>query len=303
MPEENSSIALIRYLLRELPEDQIEEIEQKYFSDEEFFEELQCVEAELIDSYVAGGLELEQKKKFEQLYLSVQEGKSRIQFAEALRVKALEMPLLAGESAPFRKWTAVRLLAAALVVFAIAGAWLVRELIQVRAENQSAQQKIERLQHELEKQSKARDAKIQELAKELDAAQMAEDSKPPQPIHGSQPKPTFLAVLMTPGLSRDASGMQTIAISHGIDFIRFELKLDRDPFSAYRVSLQTAGGDELWDLGLLKASMTAAGKTVVFDLPSNRVEQRDYVLLLQGESAGNKFENVSAYPFRVKKAQ
>lgn len=207
------------------------------------------------------------------------------------------------KSAPFRKWTAVRLLTAALVVFAIAGAWLVREMIQVWAGNKSAQQKIERLQYELEKQSKARDAKIQELAKELDAAQMSEDSKPPQPIHGSQPKSTFLAVLMTPGLSRDASGMQTIAVSRGIDFIRFELKLDRDLFPAYRVSLQTAGGDELWNLGLLKGSMTAAGKTVVFDLPSNRVEQRDYVLFLQGKSAGIKFENVSAYPFRVKKAQ
>ncbi|HSE42165.1 MAG TPA: hypothetical protein VLH08_15480, partial [Acidobacteriota bacterium] len=107
-------------------------------------------------------------------------------------------------------------------------------------------------------------------------------------------------VVMTPGLVRDASGMRTLNIPRGIDFLRFELKLDRDPFIHYRVSLQTAGGDELWGLGLLKPSTTSSGKTIVFDLPSAKVEQRDYVLLLQGKSSGTKFENVSAYPFRVR---
>ena len=79
--------------------------------------------------------------------------------------------------------------------------------------------------------------------------------------------------------------------------------LDRDPFPAYRVSLQTADGDELWNLGLLKPMMTGDGKAVKFNLPSNRLDQRDYVLLLQGKSGGSKFENVSAYPFRVKRPQ
>jgi hypothetical protein len=303
MPEDYSSSELVRYLLRELPEDQVEEIEQRYFTNEDSFDELRRVEAELIDSYVAGELEPDQREKFEQLYLSIPEGRKRIQFAEALHVKALQMPKSAVAFSGFRKWSTVQLLAAALAVFAIAGAWMVRELIHLRAENQSAQKKILQLQKKSDDLQKQSDAKIKELTKELDSAQMVEDVKPPQPIHGKQPQPTFLAVLMNPGVSRDASGMQTISLKRGVDFIRFELKLDRDPFPAYRVSLQTADGEELWNLGMLKAIMTGSGKTVKFDLPSGRLDQRDYVLLLQGKSAGTKFENVSAYPFRVKKAQ
>jgi hypothetical protein len=302
MPEEYSSSELIRYLLRELPEDQVEEIEQRYFTNEDSFEELRRLEAELIDSYVAGELDSEQKKKFEQLYLSMPEGKSRVQFAEALRVKASKMPKPATSFSGSKRWSAVYVLAAVLAVFAIAGAWMIWELVHLRAENRSAQQKIQQIQKKSDELQKQSAAKIEQLTKELDSARMGEDVQPLPPIQGTKPpQPSLLAVLMMPGVARGSSGMQTISLDKGLNFVRFELKLDRDPFPGYRVSLQTADGEELWNLGLLKPMTTASGKTVKFDLPASRLDQRDYVLLLQGRAAGSKFENVSAYPFRVKK--
>jgi cell division protein FtsL len=300
MPEDYRSSELIRYLLRELPEDQVEAIEQRYFTNEDSFDELRRVEAELIDSYAAGELESDQKKKFEQLYLSMPEGKSRIQFAEALRLKASKLPKPATSFSGFKKWTVVQTLAAVLALFAIAGAWMIWELVHLRSENQSAQKKIQQLQKQSDDLQKQSASKIQELTKELDSARMGEDVQPPEPIEGAKPQPRFLAVLMLPGVARGSSGMQTISLDGGINFVRFDLKLDRDPFPAYRVSLQTADGEELWNLGMLKAINTGSGKTVKFDLPISRLDQRDYVLLLQGRS-GAKFENVSAYPFRVKK--
>jgi len=302
MPEDYTSSELIRYLLRELPEDQVEEIEQRYFTNEDSFDELRRVEAELIDSYVAGELESDQKKKFEQLYLSMPEGKNRVQFAQALHAKASELPEPAISFSGFKKWSAVQVLAAVLALFAIAGAWMIWELVHLRSENQSAQKRIQQLKEQSDDLQKQSAVKIQELTKELDSARMGEDIQPPEPIHGAKPpQPTFLAVLMTPGLARGSSGMQTISLDRGINFVRFDLKLDRDPFPAYRVSLQTADGEELWNLGMLKAMAAGSGKTVKFDLPVSRLDQRDYVLLLQGKAAGSKFENVSAYPFRVKK--
>jgi cell division protein FtsL len=301
MPEDYSSSELIRYLLRELPEDQVEEIEQRYFTNEDSFDELRRVEAELIDSYVAGELESNQKKKFEQLYLTMPEGRSRVEFAEALHVKASQLPKPATSFSGFKKWSVVQVLAAVLALFAIAGAWMIWELIHLRSENQSAQKKIQQLQKQSDDLQKQSAARIQELTKQLDSARMVEDVQPPEPIQGAKPpQPVYFAVLMNPGVARGSSGMQTISVDRGINFVRFELKLDRDPFPAYRVSLQTADGEELWNLGMLKAMTTRSGKTVKFDLPSSRLDQRDYVLLLQGRS-GAKFENVSAYPFRVKK--
>jgi hypothetical protein len=297
MSEERGSTDLIRYLLKELPEDQVEQIEQKYFSSDESFEEVEHAEAELIDLYVSGALKPQQREKFEQLYLNQPKRKQRIQFAEALHAKASQTNL-PGVSVTSKKWpVAAKLLAAAMVIFALAGAWLIREFVRLRAENTAARQEIERLKSSGNSQQQS---KIQELTKELDQARIEEDSKPPAPIHGAKPQSTILAIVMSPGVARDSVGMKTLSVDRRTDFIRFELKLDRDPFSAYRISLQTAAGDELWSLGLLKPSNTAIGKTIVFDLPASRVEQRDYVLLLQGKS-GTKFENVSAYPFRVRK--
>jgi hypothetical protein len=300
MPEDYSSSELIQYLLRELPEDQVEEIEQRYFTNEDSFEELRRIEAELIDSYVAGDLESAQKKKFEQLYLSLPESRNRVQFAEALLLKASELPKTATSFSVFKKWNTVQILAAVLAIFAIAGVWMIWELVHLRSENRAAQEKVRQIQKTSDELQKQSAAKIAQLTKELDSARMGEDIQPPEPIQGAKPQPTFLAVLMLPGVARGSSGMQTISVDKGLNFVRFELKLDRDPFPAYRVSLQTADGQELWNLGLLKPMMTPSGKTVKFDLPAGRLEQRDYVLLLQGR-AGAKFENVSAYPFRVKK--
>jgi hypothetical protein len=297
MSEQRGSADLIRYLLNELPEDQIEQIEQKYFSSDESFEEVEHAEAELIDLYVSGELEPREKEKFEKLYLSTSKHKERVQFAEALRRKAADtkFPQKQTTSWPF----AAKLIAAALVLFALAGIWLIYELIRVRNENAMVHEQLKKLKQSSSTLGRQQE-KIQELTKELDAAQMQEDTNPPQPIHGSKPQPVVMAIVMTPGLVRDASGMKTLNIPADTDFLRFELKLDQDPFSHYRVSLQTAGGDELWGLGLLKPSSTSIGKTIVFDLPASKVQQRDYVLLLQGKSAGTKLENVSAYPFRVR---
>jgi hypothetical protein len=297
MSDQRGSTDLIRYLLEELPEDQVEQIEQKYFSSDESFEEVEHAEAELIDLYVSGALQPRQRQKFEKLYLSVPKRRQRVQFAEALRTKASEVPAV---SSTFGKSSvATKLLAAAMVIFALAGAWLVRELVRVRAENATAREEIKRLKDSSTSEQQRK--KIEELTKELDKARIQEDTKLPQPVHGARPQPSILAVVMNPGLVRDASGMKTLNVTPTIDFIRFELKMDRDPFDAYRVSLQTADGDELWSMGLLRPSNTVSGKTIVFDLPSGRVEPRDYVLLLQGKSSGTKFQNVSAYPFRVRK--
>jgi hypothetical protein len=296
MSDQRGSTDLIRYLLEELPEDQVEQIEQKYFSSDQSFEEVEHAEAELIDLYVSGALDPRQRQKFEKLYLSVPKRRQRVQFAQELHKKASEVPVIASNSAKYS--LATKLLAAALVVFALAGAWLVRELVGVRAENAAARQEIKKLRESSVAEQQR--AKIEQLTKELDKVQLQEDTKPPQPIHGARPQPSVLAVTMIPGLVREGSGMKTLNLAPATDFIRFELRLDRDPFKDYRVSLQTAAGDELWNIGLLKPFDTETGKSITFDLSVSRVEQRDYVLLLQGKS-GTKFENVSAYPFRVRK--
>src|SRR5262245_30384417 len=76
--------AVVRYLLGELTEQECDELEGAYFAITDGFEELQVVEQELMDVYVAGELFAERRLRFESRQVP---GEHRdVRFARALRV-------------------------------------------------------------------------------------------------------------------------------------------------------------------------------------------------------------------------
>jgi hypothetical protein len=58
---------LERYLLGEVSDDERSEIEQGYFADDAFFDQLLDVQNDLVDSYVRGTLPPADRKRFEDL--------------------------------------------------------------------------------------------------------------------------------------------------------------------------------------------------------------------------------------------
>lgn len=80
MKEDSASFALLkRYLLGQLAEPQMREIEERYLAEEEFFKELLQVESELIDQYTSGQLPPEERKQFEAYFLSSIERRKRVE--------------------------------------------------------------------------------------------------------------------------------------------------------------------------------------------------------------------------------
>jgi hypothetical protein len=76
---------MVRYLLGgALPEEEQQDIEQRYFDDEDFFEEMELVEQELIDNYLNGRLTQEDQKSFEKHYLAVHWRRRRVELIRAL---------------------------------------------------------------------------------------------------------------------------------------------------------------------------------------------------------------------------
>ena len=76
---------LIRYLLGgALPEGEQQDIEQRYFGDDAFFEEMDLVEQELIDNYLSGRLTGEHQELFESQYLAVHWRRRRVELIRAL---------------------------------------------------------------------------------------------------------------------------------------------------------------------------------------------------------------------------
>lgn len=74
-----------RYLLQQLSAAEQQSLELRLLTDEEFAEELEFVENELIDEYLAGELSAEERAAFEELFLANPERKRKLQTGQAMK--------------------------------------------------------------------------------------------------------------------------------------------------------------------------------------------------------------------------
>lgn len=124
-PEQN---AVRRYLLNQLSPSEQETVELRLLSDETFSEELQIVEDELIDDYLAGELSSDERARFEEIFLANGKRQRKLQAGEAIKRYFGTIPAPPSPKnrfASLRNWFSGRFrfsppLAATLAVLAIA---------------------------------------------------------------------------------------------------------------------------------------------------------------------------------------
>ncbi len=78
---------IIRYLFGELPETVRNEFEELLFSDEDLSIYLEDIENDLIDEYIRGELEFDEKRRFEKKYLTTESRQNRVDLARTLQAK------------------------------------------------------------------------------------------------------------------------------------------------------------------------------------------------------------------------
>jgi anti-sigma factor RsiW len=83
-----SNESMKAYLLGQLPEDQAAVLEEKYFTNREFFLQVQSAETALISDYLDGNLPSAEKQRFESRYLQVPLLQSKVE--EARRQRAAQ---------------------------------------------------------------------------------------------------------------------------------------------------------------------------------------------------------------------
>jgi anti-sigma factor RsiW len=288
----DSEKLMIRYLLGDVPEDEQIRIEERFFTDDEYFEQLLALEDDLIDDYVNGELTDREREQFEEYFLAPPTRRQRVEFAKTF-MRAASLPALAeiampGEARPepvpwWRNvmvfWRAQSLLRrfalAASVVLVLGGSWLIVNTMRLR--NQ-----VEQLQAE-------------EFQRYVQFARM------PAPPRDS------LAFALFPGRTRDIEGTNRFVIPQDVDSVQLRLYLPAvaarvsDPPSRYRAVVRTAEGNEVWSRDGLKAQRTGLREEaiVILDLPTRILPEGDYIITLSRRSASGDFEDVGSYQFSV----
>ncbi|MGB7621990.1 MAG: hypothetical protein WBN92_06530 [Terriglobia bacterium] len=305
---------LARYLLGELSEGERIEIEDRYLSDGEFFDEMSVAEDELIDTYVRGRLSGKDRELFEQNFLCSAARRERLKSAQALmrfadthgavtHVSSWQrfLSILRIESPPIRL-----VLATGFMLLIIGGPVVVIQMNRLRSdlkELHSDQVARNQREKELEQVLGQQRQQNEALSKGLDQernerghleqelARLTEQQAPP----------------VTFGLGfgereRSSGSLSTqaarVTVPRDAELIKLQLDLLKDDYKDYLVILEDEQHHDVWR-GFVQSTKAGRGRAVVVRLPSHVFTAGEYRLALSGTNNKSDYEIISEFSFDV----
>jgi hypothetical protein len=257
---------LVRYLLGEaLTDAEQAEIEERYFTDDVYFDRLLAVEDDLIDSYVRGGLSADERAQFEHNFLASNRRREKWEAQRAIasffRARSKPTGFVSAWVQFFRSQTlGARTLATASAFIVIAA------VIVLAWAYTDTHRKSDVLQAHLER--------LQEEAAKL---------------------PAIATFVLQPERLRSGNGEQLeIGPSTRWVVLRVEIPQLANGFSTFAASLNTADGQEISE----QKGLSRDASSVEIVLPGSTLKRGDYVLSLTAEDAERQMQ-LPAYQFRI----
>jgi len=309
------------YLLGIVSEQEQNEIEERYFADDEYFENMLAAEDELVEAYVSGELTRRERKRFDECLLPNTRWQQKVANIQALkrvvneekfRVSPAKLTLFQRFAdfcqhfwaSIFKQKIAIGLAYATVLVCLVLGSvWVGRQF-------QNFQQKIvtlETSQHELAQEADKLRQQLQQqtrLANEFSAKFEQEKQQRlnlEKLIVQKQSQPTpMLAFVLEPGILRDAESQRRLVIPANLPSVRFDLLIEAEPaYQSYQVVVKTVEGNEVWSRRSLMSHPQAWGQTLTLNLPAIALNMNDYIVTLSGITATGKTEVIHRYFFSV----
>lgn len=289
---------LRRYLLGETSVDERRSVETRLMTDQNYLDELERAEEELIDDYARGDLDRQEKEEFESLFLNDAKRREKIVFAQILnrRLSSMTRSERQPHFSPALWRRAVMGLATAVVLLALATAFLYWKAIQVRQQqmkSESAHADLDRSNKLISDQLKKQQESNQQLEDELNALRAQ-----PHP-----PAPDVLTLTLASGWSRGSGRMATATISRSAKRLRLEMAVSPDtpPYKGYQAEIQTVEGTSVWSKGGLNATQKDGKRFVSVIVPVSAIASGDYLVTLNGTDSSSKPSEVATYYFRAAK--
>jgi len=296
------------YLLGTCPEEERALLEARFFADDEFFDRLRAVEAELIDAYLGGHLNREDKILFERQF-GTSPRKKRVDFGRAFR-SALPGRHNLMRAASARLLDSLRAVPRLLrpspaLVFALAGLVLAAGLYAFWTARQTRD--LRALADDLRAGKAASDllaGRLQQQVAELETNRRTKP-EPDRPAAAAPPgtpkKPLpFVTFVLSAGLLRGTDEPVRLVIPANALEVRLQLDLEESAdYGSYRAELRTAGGNLLWSRDMLRPRNTDWGRAVDFAIPAEILRPGEHELALRGLVTRGRFEDTGYYYFSV----
>jgi hypothetical protein len=282
-----SKEVITQYLLGELPEADASAVEQEYFADPQFFDQVVDAENELVDEYARRQLSPRMRERFETYYLTHHARRDRAKFAAALTERLDQRRRLTGTSDRTESWWG-RLFAPtnrprlalgfALALLLIVGViWLAIKTREPAAPTQPVSQT----------QVAVEPTHQDQVASETDRQRDEPKAAQPSPTPQGQKAPAMATLILNITTVRGAETGPpvTLVIAPGAEQARIQLNLSDNDYARYSVVIKSADGKARASLSVI--------------VPANQLANGDYILTLKGSTQSGEVEDVNKSLFRV----
>ena len=326
----DDSTRLRHFLLGDVSDAEREAIERQCLAEHSLiFDQLVVIEDELRFDYLQGRLTPADYARFERRYLSDQEGRDKLAFAQAMMLAADGTPIVTAPPPPAKPSRAyimaISALALAVTGLAVTTWREYSDSSQLKQELAKAQSGVSQVSTDLAaaqaesarstaslatvqaaalaaKDELAREqAQLQQLQQELETtkkAATAVHAPTPTPTPTPEPAPgTISSLTLKPGLissGQELAKTDANAIQKGLQ-LSLTLPGGAGAYPMYAAALLSADGRPVWTA----AHLTRAGKAVPFTIPTGHLKRADYQVLLRGILNDGRAEDLAGYAFRV----
>jgi len=283
------SASIREFLLGTLSEAERDRLEQDLLADDDLYDLLRVTEEDLIDECIEGSLSDERAESFLRYLTALPGGRERVDFAKCLKTVLERSPQETKTRRRdilrrFVSWLSVpeRLAwSAALLAVAAAGVWSAIPLPEEGT-------RVSELEAALERST----AETEQLKAQLSVAAATESTSAVR-------SPARPPVVLTAGLLRGASEMETVTLSRGERLLELRLDLGSRDYEEYRAVLHDAESRELYAASQLTATVAEERIFVAFGVPAARLANADYYVTLEGIAEPARREPVGRYSLRI----
>jgi len=325
-----SDYQLREYFLGKLPEPEAEILEIECASKAELIEQAQVVEGELADDYLRGNLSAADASLFETNYLITESRREKLRVAQGLWKIASEPKTQSASVAAVSANSSWQTLFAKrksfqfafgglllLVLFGAAAFYLLtlnvdkNDVAEVKDTNQTPKNETLAIQNpdnqtlqssETENQNPKNDSinstvQNKETVKDANSPQKNQpEIKPTSTPKISEPNNSALTMVikLLPGSLR-SEGEQFVTIAPNAKNLHLLLSPAGAPnnYKIFRAVVKTPEDDIIFTSANLKA--------LSFTLPAEKLENRTYIISLEGQNPQSEFESIADYTFRVRR--
>jgi len=323
------------YLLKALPEEELERFDELSVTDDQFVDELHLVENELLDSYVRGNLTGKTLEQFKAAYLNGADGEQKVAFAHALQALGKKNPLPLLEKVQtgkainpqpgmtvyrrFSLWDVFRIprlaqfgVATAALVLVIVGGLLVientrlgRQLSKEGVNNSAPAQQAQEAQRELERPRESISTGEKELAsnRNVNEGEQQSESKtpvrPPSTLSGAPRNVSVSSFVLTPQM-RGPGEIKIVTVPANTSVVAIKVQLEPNQYSSYQVVVLNESNRVLWRSNTINFRQKTDQKNLSISFQAALLTEGTHVLQVYGIDE-RKSELLGDYPFKVMK--